>query len=299
MGMSINGSYFQRLSLCESLSRTLDVYMKGYNVFFPLVLLIVGIESVLWMILLVVLMPVLGLDGTRLENDPEYIVAHYKSLLTFLSFGMLVCVLIESVGAGAFVRAVSDIYLQREPSLGTCIQVGIRNASTMMLTAYFLGFVGIMLGCLLLFFPGIYLMVRWFLVGPIIVVEGLGAAGALKRSWALVSGSWCYVFATYQIAFSFVLVLQFTFKSVFPYSLYTPAGAVIGFIPAIIFGPILAIMKTIMYLNLRVEKEGLNAEVFDRNLKESNGGKSRASDYSTLMNEDDFGDLKQPIISIV
>jgi hypothetical protein len=300
MGVSMEGSYFQRLSLCETLSRTVAVYKKGLGVFFPLALLTVGVYSMVWMLMLVVLMPALDLDANRLENDPEYLLAHMATFYALLAISTLMAVVIGAVGNGAYVRAVSDIYLQREPSLSTCIQVGIQNACTM-LTASFLGFVGVMLGCLLLYFPGIYLMVRWFLVSPIIIVEGLGAVGALKRSWALVSGSWCYVFCTYSCALAFLLTSQYLWKNLLSVNVYTPAGSLLGSVPSIIYGPILATMMTIMYINLRIEKEGLNAELFDQNLRESNGGNARSgeSNYSTLIDKDEFGDLEQPVTSNV
>lgn len=40
-------------------------------------------------------------------------------------------------------------------------------------------------GLILLVIPGLYLFGRFFLLGPVIVIEGLGAVAALQRSWAL------------------------------------------------------------------------------------------------------------------
>lgn len=41
------------------------------------------------------------------------------------------------------------------------------------------------LGLALLIIPGLYLFARMLLVGPVIVIEGLGPVDALRRSWAL------------------------------------------------------------------------------------------------------------------
>lgn len=41
------------------------------------------------------------------------------------------------------------------------------------------------IGLLLLVVPGLYLFARMFLMGPAIVIEGLGAVAALRRSWAM------------------------------------------------------------------------------------------------------------------
>jgi hypothetical protein len=278
MVISMEGSYFQRLSLDETLSRTVAVYKQGLGVFFPLALLTMGASAVVWMFVLIVVMP-----------DPNSDAGNALGLIS-----MLVAVMIGVVGNGAYVRAVGDIYLQREASLGTCIRVGIRNACTM-LTASFLGVVGIILGFIVLIIPGVFLMVRWFLVSPIIIVEGLGAVEALKRSWTLVSGSWCYVFCTYIITVVFTMVLQVVWVIVLPSNTNTLAGSIVGSVPSIICGPVSAIMMTIMYINLRIEKEGLNEELFDQNLRESDGGKGGESNYSSLVNRDD--DMKQPVSS--
>lgn len=76
-------------------------------------------------------------------------------------------------------------------------------------------------------------------------------------------------------------------------------GAILGSIPAIFFGPPLAIMMTIMYINLRIEKEGLNADLFARNLGESDGANAGESNYSSLLGRDEDGELEDTVTTIV
>ena len=118
-----------------------------------------------------------------------------------------------------------------------------------------------------------------------ITTEGLGATAALKRSWTLVSGSWCYVFCTNMISLTLLIVVQTIWKSVWGLNPYTPLGSVLSSLPTIIMGPMLAIVMTIMYINMRIEKEGLNAELFARNLGESDGGDLGETNYSSLLPE--------------
>lgn len=168
MGISVDSTYFRRLSLCETLSRTLEIYAKGFFIFCQLAALTAGISAIVWAGLLTVLIPSLALDASQLEN-PEYLVNHLGPFYALLGVNMLIAVLIGAVGNGAFVRAVAGIYLQQEVTLQTCIKVGLQHAGTV-LTASFLSFLGMMLGCILLYIPGIYVMVRWFVVNPAIVV---------------------------------------------------------------------------------------------------------------------------------
>ena len=186
MGISVDSTYFQRLSLCETITRTLEIYAKGFFVFCQLAALTAGISAVVWAALLTVLIPSLALDAPQLEN-PEYVVDHLGPFYALLGVNSLVAVLICAVGNGAYVRAVAGIYLQQEVTLQTCIKVGLRHAGTV-LTASFLSFSGMMLGCILLYIPGIYVMVRWFVVNPTIVVGESGYMFAFGI-WLLVSGT--------------------------------------------------------------------------------------------------------------
>jgi hypothetical protein len=55
----------------------------------------------------------------------------------------------------------------------------------------------IMIGCVLLILPGLYLAARWFVSGPILIAENKSAVESLRESWRLTGGSaWQLVGAT-------------------------------------------------------------------------------------------------------
>jgi hypothetical protein len=47
--------------------------------------------------------------------------------------------------------------------------------------------------------PGVYLLILWLFVAPVVVVEGLGVRAALARSAELVRGGWWRVFAAFLL----------------------------------------------------------------------------------------------------
>merc|ERR1719254_12208 len=105
--------------------------------------------------------------------------------------------------------------------------------------------------------PGPYLPVKWFVITPVIVIEGIGVFGSFRRSMDLVSGSWCYVFCTQIIVATFMGIATIVWTVIFNAdgtAVYNPFQAMLSLIPNIIVHPILAIAMTIMYINLRVEK---------------------------------------------
>eukprot|EP00545_Synedropsis_sp_CCMP1620_P001444 CAMPEP_0119004994 /NCGR_PEP_ID=MMETSP1176-20130426/1468_1 /TAXON_ID=265551 /ORGANISM="Synedropsis recta cf, Strain CCMP1620" /LENGTH=306 /DNA_ID=CAMNT_0006956757 /DNA_START=35 /DNA_END=955 /DNA_ORIENTATION=+ len=296
---------FQRLSLCETLERCGSLYITGCLVFTQILGLFVAIDVIVRALLLLILVP-----AFQMFQDPDYLVVHMP---TFYAMGVhsLTRIMLGAVGNGAMIRAVADLYLGRKPRLRTCLRVGVKHACTN-LTVFFLGFLGVMVGMLLLVVPGIYLSTAWFLVNPAIVMEGVGVFASFKRSYNLVSGSWCYVYCTFMIAYILMMILQSiqgllvalvggndvgrtTISSFF--------GSMAAALPGIIFAPIYAIMTSIVYINLRVEKEGLNAYLLARTLGFEQGGSTEqqgdaadgTSNYSPLLSINDDDQLEEHV----
>ena len=284
---------FQRLSLDESLRRTISVYCAGLVVFTQIASLIVLLNAIIWTVLLIVLLkPIFNIDNGSDFTDPTYMVEHIGAFNALMLIKMVIGMMIGAVGNGAMIRAVADIYLKRQPNLKDCLLVGFQRGCTI-LTASFLGIIGISIGSLLLFVPGIYLAVVWFAVNPVIVIEGYGLCSAFRRSMNLVSGSWCYVFCTVMIVFIITMIIQMVWSAVVVggndagHTLFSIYGSIVAIMPTIITGPSLGILMTIMYINLRIEKEGLNADLLARNLGESGGRNGGIETYSPLVNDDD------------
>jgi hypothetical protein len=170
MGVSVDSSsYFQRLSLCETIQRTATIIASDFCVFAQLGFLTVGPFMFAWAGLLLVLMPALGLDANQI-NDPAYLIdGHLGPFYAMLFINLLVFLFTTVVGTGALLRAVAELYLHRRPSVKACIQVGFRR-SVVMITTSILVLMGTLVGCLFFILPGYYAMVNWFLVQPVIII---------------------------------------------------------------------------------------------------------------------------------
>jgi hypothetical protein len=291
--LSDTTNLFQRLSLCESLRRTVEVYREGFLVFSQIGFLIVVAQTIVGAFILLVLRPAFGMDDDEKLEDPDYFLSHIGSFYGFLFVTTALNIVVNALFGGAMIRAVADIYLQRKANVHDCLQLGARHACTIMGSS-FLAYLAISVGMVLLFFPGLYLSVKLFVVTPAIVVEGLGVFGSLKRSYNLVTGSWCYVFCTYFIVMIFMVVLHLTWNAIwkasfaggndFAFSLW---GSIVATIPNVILVPIFSCMMTIMYINLRVEKEGINAEMLAQNLGNSSGNVALYSVLNSDKQEDE------------
>ena len=281
----LSDATFERLSLDESLRRTFSVYRRGFGIFTLIALLFSAIMAVLWEILLPILLKVLHVDGKDFV-DPQYLMNHMKELYLLLGANSVLTMLLGAVAQGMMIRAVADVYLDKSPDVKDCFKIGFKKAGVILL-ASLLVLVPIMFGFLFFLVPGIYLAVLWFVVGPSIVIENKGAMDSMKRSWELVSGSWCYVFCTFLIVTFCSAVLQSIWSALVVggndagHTMFSPIGYVLTLIPGLLIIPISGIVRTVMYFNLRVEKEGLNAHVLSRDL----GGGA----YNPLMGDDETG----------
>jgi hypothetical protein len=75
------------------------------------------------------------------------------------------------------------------------------------LVAAILYALGVAAGTLLLVIPGIYVAIRWMLWFVVILTEGGGPLGALRRSWRLMKGHWWRAFVILTVCFVLVAII--------------------------------------------------------------------------------------------
>jgi len=90
--------------------------------------------------------------------------------------------------AGALVLAVDDVADGRADLSIREVYDRVRPQIVALIVAGILAALGIFVGLLLLIVPGLYLLVRWSVVGPVIVLERLDAGASFSRSANLVRG---------------------------------------------------------------------------------------------------------------
>jgi hypothetical protein len=284
---------FTRLSLDESLRRTYNVYAKGFMVFTKIAALAIGIQAILWAVLLHPLLKAFHLNEVDFE-DPMFVVNNMKAVFLFFGIKMLLAMFVGPIAEGALIQAVVDIYTDRQPRWLPCVKVGLKNAIPLFLASFLAGVVSF-IGLIFFYFPGVYLAVTFFVVTPAILVEKTSSCGSLKRSYNLVSGSWCYVFCTFFIVYVIMVIGQMIWSAIFAggndlgHTVFSVWGSLGASIFGIFMAPLFAITKTIMYFSLRVEKEGLNADVFLREV----GGRADDTDYRHVPLIDD-ADMESP-----
>jgi hypothetical protein len=117
----------------------------------------------------------------------------------------------------------------------------------------------------------VYIYIRWTVVVPAIMVEGLGAREGLRRSWQLVESYWWRTVGLVVLlailvsliaggpAFVLTILFALIFRTLDPVMLIILSGVISVLISALLV-PLQLIAVTLYYFDLRVRKEGFDLE---------------------------------------
>ena len=107
---------------------------------------------------------------------------------------------------------------------------------------------------------------RTFAIIPVVVLENIGANTAMTRTLQLSRNSAAHIFFSLGLAF----FLYFIFSGIISalgVTLLTPATAgIIGAVLIIPIYPLLTVVSTMLYYDLRIRKEGFDLEIMSREL---------------------------------
>ena len=199
------------------------------------------------------------------------------------------------VSTAACFKAIADAYLGAEPSAGRSLRFGLRRVPRL-LALYVLYFVlfalvfGVLFGLAALIHPlvllllvvliplGIYAGNAWSLSTPALLFEDVGPVQALKRSWALVVGSWWRVLGIIAVGVLLVSVLAGVLQGILvliPAALADGnevalafATVVAGTVSGTLTTPFTAAIFSLVYFDQRVRREGFDLELLAQGLGE-------------------------------
>jgi hypothetical protein len=176
--------------------------------------------------------------------------------------------------AGCF-RAVADAYLGEEVGWRSSLSFALRRLPAIVGLALLSGLL-VALGTLLCVIPGIYLYVAFTVAVPVLLVEGAGPRRALGRSRELVRGRWWGTCGVALVGYLLVSVVSVALTGlVVGVAFANPArNTVTGFtlntlaatVGSMIATPAAAAFITVLYIDLRVRKEGFDLLLLARRL---------------------------------
>lgn len=152
----------------------------------------------------------------------------------------------------ALTVATTETYLGRQTSIGEAYRTAVRLALPIMGT-YLLMTLLLIPAFLLLVLPGIYFMVCWMLVGPIMIVEQRFGMSGLRRSRELVRFRWARGAAVMLLAALMIGVISGALG--FLWSFIPFVGPVLNGLTQAVTSAFSLVVITVLYFDLRCRHE--------------------------------------------
>ncbi len=171
--------------------------------------------------------------------------------------------------SAACVKAVSDVYLDQPTGFRASLRFALRRLPSLLWLTIVMSLL-LVIAFFAFVVPGIYLYGAWALSTPVLLIEGTKGYKALRRSRALVRGRWWPTSAAIVLATVFVGVFAAIFQGVLLAIVFSTSDSVVvgvalvtiaGAIASVIAQPFQAAVRTVLYYDLRVRKEGYDLEV--------------------------------------
>ena len=248
-----------------------DVLDRGQKLLFARFPLLFGVSLLVQLpaLLLQLLLPFLAGRGAL------------GASLAVMGVALLSALILTPIAQAVIVYVVTQEYIDRPTTLGQAFGYAFARFGSLLgsvILAGLITFVGLLLFCI----PGIYLSIAYAFVGQVVVLESLSGMDALNRSRQLVQGFWWRVFGTMFLIQIATLVLNFVInfglERVLPAQQVVPTDnpfapavrvnevnqaihtLVLGLVAALM-GAYVAVCTTLLYLDLRIRKEGFDLEM--------------------------------------
>jgi hypothetical protein len=203
------------------------------------------------------------------------------SLLLLESLVLLVSFLAFSLAIAAAYRLVADAYLGRTIDPGESLRFGVRRFASVLGVSLLVG-VLVAIASIFLLIPGIYLYVTWSLAVPVLLGERLGVTAALGRSHALVRTRFWPCAGVLVLTLLLVLIISFALLAVVAAIVGSSDNQAVIFLvqgvsslisDALVL-PFQVAVTTVLYIDLRVRKEGFDIQLMTHALDRDGAGRT-------------------------
>lgn len=191
---------------------------------------------------------------------------------------LLVAVICSSIAEGSIVLAVSESYLEGRADIAAALSRTSRRLPAI-IGATLVKSVYMGLGALLFIIPGIYCFASAFAVPAVTVLEGLGPIKSLSRSRSLSKGHIWKILGVLTVVWLIYFALYFTLAlsvgatlSMETMTTNTRLLEVLTAILSVFVYPIIGVVVTLLYYDMRIRKEGFEISMMMRDLGLENAG---------------------------
>jgi hypothetical protein len=183
-----------------------------------------------------------------------------------LSLVMIAAFLWLTIVSAACMAAASDRYLGRQPEVGPSLQRAFSRAwpiiGASLVTWLLTG-----LGLILLVVPGLYFFARFAVSPAVALFEDRSVGEALRRATTLSTNRKMHILGAIGAGWLITFIISLTVGAAIALlgsAVLTPiAEAAVG----IVIGPLIAVITTVVYYDLRIRAEGFDVELMEQQLR--------------------------------
>lgn len=263
------GPALRPLGVGETLDTAIKLYRNNAVTLWKIVALIIVPLEVLDVIVRRVTLPsdVFLIDGQLYTHSGSGTGAGATVALILIA---VLGVLAALLSTGAVFKLVLDSYLGRSTDWRESIAFARHRLASLVWLGILSTFL-IVVGFILIIVPGIWLMVASSVAVPALMLEGLTGFSALKRSLDLVDGRWWATFGRLVAALLLYVVVAIVIGliagaiasgiSITNVTLYLALAGALTAVGNILATPFIAAVIAVIYVDLRVRKEGFDLEL--------------------------------------
>lgn len=182
-----------------------------------------------------------------------------SSLLGFLTYAVV---------EGMYVRLTADAYHGETPELGDVVRRTLPRIPAVV-GGQLLRVLAVALAALALIVPGLIVLVRTSFIAQANVLEDAGPIGGVGRSWSLTKGNALRVLGGIGLAWLLLFVVLLGMQMVAGIGglliggqgVLLVASLIVSALGTALVYPIVPIVSTLMYFDLRIRREGLDLEL--------------------------------------
>jgi hypothetical protein len=254
---------FRPRRIGEILSHAFALYRQHWRNLIVIVATIVVPLAVIQVLLVDVLIEDAFERTVELGNGDLVVDVSFTASILGTIVVAIASVLMWAVVTGAITRAAAGTFLGRDLDAGQSYRFGLARLGSILLVGLLAG-LAIAGGFVLLLIPGFFILTRLTCSMSALVIEDRRGTQALSRSWNLVAGFGWPVFGTIVVAglltglVGSILTLPFGDSVI---------GRAVGqALASVITAPYTALVGILIYLDLRVRKEGYGPADLERDL---------------------------------
>jgi MFS family permease len=269
--VSVQAPALRPLGIGEILDVGIKIYFRNAWTLFRLVLFVVLPAQILVAIIQASALPAgsdtsFGFNVDTSASDGLSQEDTWTAVIGFLVATIIGALAGKLAQAGCF-RAVTDAYLGEQVRWRSSLRYALRRLPAVVGLSI-VSTIVVAIGVLLCVLPGVYLWASFYVAMPVLLVEGVGPFRALGRSRELVRGRWWGTFGVALLGTLLAAIIGGALTALFV-GLSIGAGGtdtVVGFtvnvlattLSSVITTPAVAAFAIVLYIDLRVRKEGFD-----------------------------------------